>query len=196
MRLGLKIFDWPSELVVINTKLLVGPFERLRCVRLPRLLGVFNAYDPSDLYGHRHRPCNNTNNRYTTSKSSDPLPILGPGMPAFDSFAIEWQRRLALEAPSNILSKSPMTRLFTEFRSFHNRLVKIIPEIPNQQGRNNLLHRARVAREHEDITAFRALRAELVQYWHNYLREQEKLQAEVNAALYRMVEADTLPSED
>lgn len=195
VRLYLKDFNWSSALILSKAKRIVGPFERLRCVRLPRFVGIFYGDRSSELYAQRHRPSNNTSNRFVTPSPSEPWPLIGPGMPDFDDFAAAWARRLATEAPSNILTKSPLTKMFTEFRAFHNKLAEIMPVIV-QRGRHCYLHRARVAREHEDLVSFRTVGAELVQHWHNRLALQEREKKEVSHFLHRLVDADIYPCTD
>lgn len=194
-RIYLRKFDWSHERGIYNTKLLIGPLERLRCVRNPRLIGVFRGEGPSEVYAHRHRALNDINNRCITPPTLDPMPVLGPGMPTFDSLASEWERCLALEAPSNILPKTPMTKLFVEFKALHNKLSTLIP-LAVRHRRYCYLHRARVAREHEDVASFRAVAAQLLQQWHHRLWQLEQEKLEVNAALQRVVDADTFSRED
>lgn len=178
-----------------NAELLVGPFERLRCVRQPHLVGVFDNAEPSCAYGQRHRPCNNTSNRCITPTLPDVRPTLGPGTPIFDAFATEWKHRIASQGPYRILSRPPIRSMFTEFKAFHNKLAYLVPALLQQRGRNELLHRARVAREHEDIVGFRAVRADLMQHWYQYLERQENERNLMNAALSRMFDTDTYPQD-
>ncbi|UPX14035.1 uncharacterized protein EKO05_0004528 [Ascochyta rabiei] len=194
VRVNLKKFYWAPNLVISVTKLLVGPFERLRCVQKPRLMGTFCGDALAELYAQRHRPGNDKHNRCITPTLPNPSPIMGPGMAGFDFYAAEWECQLSLEAPSKILNKSPMTQLFMEFRAFYNSLANIMPHIVGCRSKG-YLHRARVAREHEDIAAFRAVRAELVQHWHHYLAQQEFQRAKINASLQRMIRADVYPYE-
>jgi hypothetical protein len=113
-------------------------------------------------------------------------------MTAFNSVAANWQRCLTMESPLNILPKSPMTKLFVEFKAFYNKLTKVMPHIV-ETGRKCFLHRARVARENEDIVTFRAIYAELLEHWYHRLRIQDLERSEVNAALQRMMNADNYP---
>ncbi|XPS93953.1 hypothetical protein M3J09_003279 [Ascochyta lentis] len=195
VHVNLKKFYWDPDIVLSITKLLVGPFERLRCVRKPRLMRAFCGDALAELYAQRHRPYNDKRNRCITPTPPDLQPTISSGMPAFDSYAAYWNRQLAPEAPSKILSKSPMTHLFMEFRAFQNCLLNIIPRVIESHSRG-YLHRARVAREHENIAAFRAVKAELVQHWHDYLAQQELQRAEVNTFLLRMTNADVYPNEE
>ncbi|KAJ4337545.1 hypothetical protein N0V95_008307 [Ascochyta clinopodiicola] len=195
VRVNLTKSYWVPRLVLTITKLLVGPFERLRCVEKPRLIGTFCGDALAELYAQRHRPCNDRHNRCTTPSLPTTPPIMGPETSTFDSYAAEWKRQISLSAPTKILSKSPMTQLFMEFRTFHNTLAIIMPNIVGSRS-EAFLHRARVAREHEDIVGFRAVREELVQHWHHHLAQQTLERAEVNASLQRMFNADVYPDEE
>lgn len=192
VRVFLAQSGWSLEHVIYNTKLLIGPFERLRNVREPRFMGAFHSEGSAELYGHRHRASNDTRNRCVTPPLPSPVAMLSPHMTAFDSVAADWQRCLTVEASLNILPESPMTKPFVEFKALYNKLTNIMPHIV-ETGRKCFLHRARVARENGDIATFQAIRAELLAHWHHRLRLQELERAEVNAVLQRMMNADNYP---
>jgi hypothetical protein len=61
-------------------------------------------------------------------------------------------------------------------------------------GRQAYLHRARVAREQEDVETFRKLQNELIQHWYGYLEYEEKLRKDMDLRMSRMLEADKYPS--
>lgn len=179
---------------IYKAKLLIGPFERLRRVQNPRLTGIFHDQGFANSYRQRHRAYNDIRNPCVTPPPLEPVPILTRGMPAFDAFAGDWEHSLALEGPSNILPASPITKLFVEFKTLHNKLADIVPSIVRSR-RHCFLHRARVAREHEDIVSFRAVAAELLACWRHHLQLQELQRQEANSILQRMIEADTYPYE-
>ena len=183
---------WFSGRMTRNTKLIIGPFERLRNVREPQFVGVFQSQLSEDLYGHRHRASNDTRNRCVTPPPRDSTGLFAPHVEGLDLIAAEWQSCLIKEAPFNIVPKSPMTQLFVEFKTFYLKLVQIMPHIA-KTGRHCPLHRARVARENEDIEAFRAIQAELLEVWNHRVRLQQLERQEVDAVLQRMMGADTYP---
>jgi hypothetical protein len=154
-------------------------------------VGVFDFEELSSLYAYRYRPYHTISSRYNAPASPNMRPILGPGSAIFDTFAKDWEHRIASHGPSRILVRPPITSMFTEFKSFHNKLAQIVPAVLHQRGRKDLLHQARVAREQEDIAAFRALRLELMQHWYHYMEQQESLRNKMNASLSRMFDADT-----
>jgi hypothetical protein len=86
--------------------------------------------------------------------------------------------------------------MFTEFKQFYSSLSSITPEVTMRQGRHAFLHRARVARENEDIESFRDLRNELIQYWYAYLDREEQKRDSMNSKLSQMLDTDIYPSHD
>jgi hypothetical protein len=121
--------------------------------------------------------------------------MFGPGNATFEALATKWEHCIASQSSTRILPRPPITTMFTEFRNFHNKLSEILSDL-HQRGRSDLLHRARVAREQEDVAAFRALRTELMQYWFRYLERQEAFQIGINASLSQMLDADTYGQND
>ncbi|KAF2192416.1 hypothetical protein K469DRAFT_311294 [Zopfia rhizophila CBS 207.26] len=203
VRLGLSKFRWSEEELLENTKRLVGPFERLRNVRQPRFCGVFEgtARTPfminTSRLGALSQPLNAT--RPTPSICSVPrLPthtyLLGPGNRAFDAYKESWERWLSQTAAAPP-KKPPIRAMFTEFKQFYTKLSTIVPEV-QRTGRAAFLHRARVARENEDVEAFRHLRNELIVYWETYLDQEETKKNDMNSRLCRMLDTDIYPSNE
>lgn len=71
-----------------------------------------------------------------------------------------------------------------------------MPSVTYIQGRQAFLHRARVAREQEDVESFRHLRNELIQYWYNYLEREERKKNDMNKKMSRMLDSDIYPSHE
>ncbi|KAF2106506.1 hypothetical protein BDV96DRAFT_507853, partial [Lophiotrema nucula] len=201
VRVGFSKFDWGEDRLLDNAKLLVGPFERLRNVRQPRLLGVFDGTTRSSFMIHIPQlPNQDSSIRRTTPLCSVPkLPVqsilAGPGSAAFDTYREKWERWVSHET-SGLPKKPPIEAMFTEFKDFYSRLSYLVPDITQRHGRMAFLHRARVARENEDVEGFRHLRNELIQYWNLYLDQEEQKKNEINARMSRMLDADVYPSHE
>ncbi|KAH7067082.1 hypothetical protein FB567DRAFT_555763 [Paraphoma chrysanthemicola] len=199
IRLCLADFDWTHEQILANTKLILGPFERLRNVRQPQILGIFTG-----------RPIHNTmltvQRPPRTMGSLAPIcsvpmlpagaPVMMPGLPDFDAYVADWARWISSSSSSPVTSKPPIRAMFTEFKDFYSKLSSVVPDVTFRGGRHAFLHRARVAREQEDIESFRHLRNELIQYWYAYLDQEERKKNDMNARLSRMLDTDIYPSHE
>ncbi|KAH7079360.1 hypothetical protein BKA63DRAFT_532004 [Paraphoma chrysanthemicola] len=199
IRLCLADFDWTHEQILANTKLILGPFERLRNVRQPQILGIFTG-----------RPIHNTmltvQRPPRTMGSLAPIcsvpmlpagaPAMMPGLPDFDAYVADWARWISSSSSSPVTSKPPIRAMFTEFKDFYSKLSSVVPDVTFRGGRHAFLHRARVAREQEDIESFRHLRNELIQYWYAYLDQEERKKNDMNARLSRMLDTDIYPSHE
>ena len=210
VRLCLADFVWEEEQILSNAKLLLSPFERLRNVRQPSLGGVFNG-----------KPNNNSMYRVETVTARSPIsighgciqsslpsyyelcsvpslptdnPVLFPGMPAFDAYSDDWRRQISSEGSANVTPEPLIRKMFTEFRNFYTELAGHVPDVTFKTGRHTFLHRARVAREQEDVIAFRAIRAELLRYWHTYLENEKRKKRTMQTRIVRFLESDTYPS--
>ncbi|KAF2131863.1 hypothetical protein P153DRAFT_285407 [Dothidotthia symphoricarpi CBS 119687] len=208
VRLCLADFEWTFDQVLTNTKLIVGPFERLRNVRQPRFAGVFFGKPDSHMVHIRRTRCSrrtqcSPSNRPHCSPSIysvPPLPtqktVLVAGMPLFDAYTADWEHRISSNASSSVVKNSPIRAMFTAFKDFYSKLALIHADVTRKSGRNSFLHRARVAREQEDVDAFRLLRNELIQYWHAYVEQEERKKNDMNMRLNRMLGADIYPSHE
>ena len=83
--------------------------------------------------------------------------------------------------------------MFTELKEFYTRLAATVPEVTTRPGRRSFLHRARVAREQENVEAFRDLRNELIGYWEAYLEQEERKKDDMSRRLSKMLDADVYP---
>jgi hypothetical protein len=79
-----------------------------------------------------------------------------------------------------------MYKLFVEFKALHEKLAKAVPSIA-LSGQRLLLHPARIAREQEDIVAFRKQFERLVSIPGTLIRHGD-LRREVESAVQRMTE--------
>lgn len=117
-------------------------------------------------------------------------------MPDFDAYATSWRDRISSKSPSSTTSKPAIRTMFTEFKDFYSKLSLIVPDVSRRGGRYAFLHRARVAREQEDIESFRAIRNELIYSWNAYLDTEERKKQDMNARMSKMLDADTYPSHE
>jgi hypothetical protein len=117
-------------------------------------------------------------------------------MPDFDAYASSWTRWVSAPNACALTVKPPIRTMFTSFKDFYSDLSAVVPEVTFIQGRHAFLHRARVAREQEDVEAFRHLRNELIQYWYAYLEQEERKKNAMNKRLSTMLESDVYPSHE
>jgi hypothetical protein len=120
--------------------------------------------------------------------------LLAPGTPAFDSYAASWTRWISARAPAHLTPRPPIRTMFTAFKDFYSELAGLVPEVAVIQGRRAFLHRARVAREQEDVEGFRALRNEAIAYWYVYLEREERKKERMERRLGSMLEGDVYPA--
>ena len=145
-------------------KLVIGPLHRLRCIPQPRLRGIY-------------RLC------------SDPeIDLKSPN--DFDALAKEWEHCVAAETPFRILPEPPTYKLFMELKALHEKVVKEVPSI-GFPGEQCLLHRARVAREQEDIPELRKQLAWLMSLARKHCARGGDLRREVESAAQRITEMMT-----
>jgi hypothetical protein len=86
--------------------------------------------------------------------------------------------------------------MFAKFKEFYTSLSAIISSSMVRSGRRAFLHRARVAREHEDVESFRHIRNELIEYWYVYIEQEDLKKENMNRKMSRMLETDTYPSHE
>ncbi|CAN9304723.1 unnamed protein product [Alternaria alternata] len=86
--------------------------------------------------------------------------------------------------------------MFTEFRNLYNELANCVPVVTFKSGRHGFLHRARVAREQEDVVAFRGIRNELIHYWEAYKADEERKKRKMDKRLGKLLESDMYPSHE
>ncbi|KAF2034505.1 hypothetical protein EK21DRAFT_56574, partial [Setomelanomma holmii] len=190
-------FDWTHEQILANTKLILGPFERLRNVRQPQILGIFTGRPYQNNMLTVQRPVRSLGSLAPIcSVPALPTytPVMMPGMPDFDAYVSNWARWISSNSSSPVTSKPPIRAMFTEFKNFYSQLSYVVPDVTHRSGRHAFLHRARVAREQEDVESFRHLRNELIQYWYAYLDQEERKKNDMNARLSIMLDTDIYPS--
>jgi hypothetical protein len=199
VRLCLADFNWSHEQILSNTKIIVGPFKQLRNVRQPQILGISMGKPNHNAMLTVQRP-NWTVGSRAPICSVPPLPthtpLLIPGMPDFDDYTSSWTRWVSSSNSSALTKKPPIRTMFTSFKDFYSELSAVVPEVTFIQGRHAFLHRARVAREQEDVEAFRHLRNELIQYWYAYLEQEERKKISMNKRLSKMLDTDVYPSHE
>ncbi|KAF1841321.1 uncharacterized protein K460DRAFT_358101 [Cucurbitaria berberidis CBS 394.84] len=203
VRLCLADFKWQEEQIMTNAKLIVSPFERLRNVRQPHLAGVFFGRPYHNSMLSVQRPPHST----TKGPLNPPpicsvppflthLPVMLPGMAAFDAYTADWARCMSASSSAPVCKKPPIREMFTEFKDFYSKLSNIVPDITYRNGRHTFLHRARVAREQENVAQFRHLRNELIQFWYAYVEQEERKKTDMNSRLSKMLDTDTYPSHE
>lgn len=198
VHLCLADFDWTHKQTLANTKLIVGPFESLRNVRQPQISGVYMGKPYHNQMLIARRPFHSANQAPNCSVPPLPkyAPLLMPGMPDFDAYASDWARWISAKSASMVVNKPPIKSMFTVFKDFYSDLASVVPAVCQLTGRQAFLHRARVAREQEDVEAFRDLRNELIQYWYAYLEEQERKKEQLNERMSRMLDSDVYPAHE
>ncbi|CAN9172309.1 unnamed protein product [Alternaria alternata] len=204
VRLGLDDFQWDEYEILSNAKLLFSPFERLRNVRQPSIGGVFDGRPnnnsvysvipgTSQIYS---APTGHYENCCSVPSMPTNKPMLVAGMPAFDAYAAEWKHQISSESSNAITEEPPIRKMFTEFRNFYSELATYVPDVTFRNGRHTFLHRARVAREQEDVVAFRGIRNELIHYWEAYKADEERKKREMDKRLGKLLESDMYPSHE
>ncbi|CAN9231303.1 unnamed protein product [Alternaria alternata] len=204
VRLGLDDFQWDEYEILSNAKLLFSPFERLRNVRQPSIGGVFDGRPnnnsvysvipgTSQIYS---APTGHYENCCSVPSMPTNKPMLVAGMPAFDAYAAEWKHQISSESSNAITEEPPIRKMFTEFRNFYSELATYVPDVTFRNGRHTFLHRARVAREQEDVVAFRGIRNELIHYWEAYKADEERKKREMVKRLGKLLESDMYPSHE
>jgi hypothetical protein len=204
VRLGLDDFQWDEYNTLSNAKLLFNPFERLRNVRQPSIGGVFDGRTnnnsiysvipgTSQIYS---APTGHYENCCSVPSLPTNKPILAAGIPAFDTYAAEWKRQISSESSAAITEEPPMRMMFAEFRNFYTELANYVPDVTFRSGRHTFLHRARVAREQEDVIAFRSIRNELIHYWEAYKSNEERKKQEMDRRLGKLLESDMYPAHE
>ncbi|KAH4127823.1 hypothetical protein HBH47_041410 [Parastagonospora nodorum] len=199
VRLCLADFSWDHAQILANTKLIVGPFESLRNVRQPQIIGISTGKPNHNSMLTVQRPIS-TNGSRAPICSVPPLPmhmlLLVPGMLDFDAYAKYWKRWISSSNSCAMTPKAPIRGMFTEFKNFYTHLATLVPEVTYISGRHAFLHRARVAREQENVEGFRSLRNELIAYWYTYLEREEAKKKAMEDNLARMLESDVYPSHE
>ncbi|KAF1913485.1 hypothetical protein BDU57DRAFT_531419 [Ampelomyces quisqualis] len=193
VRLCLVDFNWAHDEILSNSRLLLGPFESLRNVRQPQILGIFmsqhntgtlHSKDVTSLYGAiRSLPALPTHS-----------PLFIPGMRDFDAYTSEWAKRIATPHDHALVPKPPIRAMFAALKDFYMELSMLVPKITCITGRNAYLHLARVARENDNVQAMRALRNDLIACWHAYLDDEERKKDKMNTRLGKMLDVDIYPA--
>jgi hypothetical protein len=117
-------------------------------------------------------------------------------MPDFDAYAADWSRWISSSSSAAVTKKPAIRNMFTAFKDFYTELSAVVPCVTYVRGRQAFLHRARVAREREDVEAFRRLRNDLIQHWYTYLEHEEWKKDDMNKRMSRMLESDIYPSNE
>lgn len=200
VRLCLADFDWPHEQTLANTKIILGPFERLRNVRQPQVLGVYQGRPFHNTMITVQRPPSMTPGSVAPICSVPELPthspLIAPGIPDFDAYCADFARWISSDSNSSVMTKPPIRAMFTEFKDFYSKLSCVVGSIARLGGRQAFLHRARVAREQEDVESFRRIRNELIMYWYSYLEDEEIKKKDINARMSKMLDTDIYPSHE
>jgi hypothetical protein len=122
--------------------------------------------------------------------------VLAPGIPPLNTYAANWRRWISATGSTPMTEDPQIRRMFTEFKDFYTHLSGIVREVTYRNGRHTFLHRARVAREQEDVIAFREIRSELIQYWEMYLAQEEQKKKDMDRRLCKLLSSDSYPSHE
>ncbi|KAH7109086.1 hypothetical protein B0J11DRAFT_239329 [Dendryphion nanum] len=202
VRIGFAGFKWTQEELLKNMKSLAEPFERLRNVRQPRLCGVFDGFRDRNYmttisaHSHQNTPYRPNRDLCSVPPLTTDTFLLCPSNTGFELYRAKWEKWVAHTASTSLCQKPPIRAMFTEFKKFYTKLMPIVPEVTFRHGRHAFLHRARVAREHENVEELRHLRNELVQYWCLYLEREEEKKTDMDKQLSSMLETDIYPSQE
>jgi hypothetical protein len=196
VRLCLADFAWSPTTTLQNAKILLGPFESLRNVRQPQIVGISTGKPNHNAMLSVQRPVG-------TRGSRSPICSV-PALPTANAMwleglaehAIQWCKKMSTTSERNLIPRSPIRAMFTSFKEFYAELANLVRDVTFIQGRHSFLHRARVAREHENVEAFRDLRNELIQYWYAYLEREERKKKNMEMRLASMLETDVYPSHE
>jgi hypothetical protein len=123
-------------------------------------------------------------------------PALASEMPAFNTYAAEWSRRISSKNATPMTDEPLIRKMFTKLKDYYTELSTYVPEVTSRAGKHAFLHRARVAREQEDVISFREIRTELVGYWNLYLAREEQKKKHMRNKLTRMMDMDMYPSHE
>ena len=178
-------FTWSDEEVLEKTKCIVEPFMRLRKVLMPKLCGVYEGAVLS-------APIGGPNNLYSVPMLPTDSPRLVPGNPDFDEYKKTWEKTISQTTPPP--PKPPIRAMFTELKKFYTQLAEYMDGNLHRIGKHAFLHRARVAREDENVEAFRDVRNELIMYWEQYLKLEEDKRTKMNKKMCDMLDVDSYPS--
>jgi hypothetical protein len=203
VRVCLADFQWEQDQILANARLLVSPFERLRNVRQASLGGVFEGKpDNNSMYSVARGGVNivdaQPGSYAICSVPSIPINnlVLAPGIPPLNTYAAHWRRWISATGSTPMTEDPQIRRMFTEFKDFYTHLSGIVREVTYRNGRHTFLHRARVAREQEDVIAFREIRSELIQYWEMYLAREEQKKKDMDQRLGNLLSSDSYPSHE
>jgi hypothetical protein len=116
--------------------------------------------------------------------------------PKFDAYKQGWEKLVSKISDDSLPAKPPIRGMFTEFKQFYTKLSAIVPAVMHRHGKHAFLHRARVARENENVEAFRHLRNELIHYWYLYVEQEEQRKRDMEAHMSRMLDSDVYPSNE
>ncbi|KAF2867117.1 hypothetical protein BDV95DRAFT_598249 [Massariosphaeria phaeospora] len=201
VRLCFSKFTWPEETLLANINRLLAPFEGLRNVRQPRLCGIYEGTTNSIMMS-LPQPPRRVDDQRIPSLAICSVPyfpiqrlLLGPGNPSYDKYKSRWERWMSQSTRAPPI-KSPIRIMFTHFKKYYAKLSGIVPDVTVRFGKQAFLHRARVARENEDVEAFRHLRNELIHYWLKYLEQEELKKKEMDIMLSKMLDTDVYPADD
>ncbi|OCL14460.1 hypothetical protein AOQ84DRAFT_331024, partial [Glonium stellatum] len=187
-------FAWSDEEALAKTICIVEPFMRLRKVLIPKLCGLYEGAAGNPFIASVPIPNNvkgGPNNLYSVPLPPKDSLRLAAGEPGFDEYKKIWEKTISqttLPPP-----KPPIRTMFTELKKFYTVLAEHIGDL-HRSGKNAFLHRARVAREQENVNAFREVRNELIMHWNQYLEVEETKRTQMNKRMGSMLDVDSYPS--
>ena len=185
-------FTWSDEEVLTKTKCIVEPFMRLRKVLMPKLCGVYEGAPNGSFMLSVPIRNGGPHNLYSVPMLPTDFPRLAPGDPDFDEYKKTWEKTISQTTPPP--PKPPIRAMFTELKKFYTQLAEYMDGNLDRIGKHAFLHRARVAREDENVEAFRDVRNELIMYWEQYLKLEEDKRTKMNKKMCDMLDVDSYPS--
>lgn len=165
---------------------------RLRKVLMPKLCGVYEGTPNGPFMLSVPIRNGGPNNLYSVPMLPTDFPRLAPGDPDFDEYKKTWEKTISQTTPPP--PKPPIRAMFTELKKFYTQLAEYMDGNLDRIGKHAFLHRARVAREDENVEAFREVRNELIMYWDQYLKLEEDKRIKMNEKTCGMLDVDSYPS--
>lgn len=186
-------FDrWSPAKALANFKLITFPLTTaLRGITRPTLEPIWKG---EPLYCHPASKIRDTGASPNASTAPLPTPwtsaITGTLVPPAsqpDFLAYKTLFESLVSGASPVAPKPPIARMFSAFKRVY---LECAAHIAVPSGAANFLHRARVARESDDLDAFYDARNGFVKQWNAHLEAQYYELARVNGLVVGMFECD------
>ncbi|KAF2837836.1 hypothetical protein M501DRAFT_936896, partial [Patellaria atrata CBS 101060] len=187
-------FNWEQQQLITNAKILLEPFLKLRQVGHPCLrdIGRVSISSPARYQSKTtvFAPRINYGTNYMPRCVVPYIPSTAIEDITWQNYQQDWEKCLQSNTPTP--ARSPMYRMFMEMKKFYKELTGSLTGL-SKGGRDDWLHRARVAREQDDLQGFYDVRKEMVDTWQLYLEGEEAKKNILTNALSKMLDGDPAP---